>query len=47
MGIDLSGGHTAMDYTEHARTYKGFVKGTVVLIVLVALLLLGMFFFLI
>jgi hypothetical protein len=46
MGLDLTGGHTAMDYAEHARTYKGFVKGTITLIVVVALTLVGMFMFL-
>lgn len=28
MGIDTSKGHPAMDYAEHERTYKGFVKAT-------------------
>lgn len=46
MGLDLTGGHTAMDYAEHARTYKGFIKGTVTLVVVVALILVGMFLFL-
>ena len=40
MAIDPSGGHPAMDYPEHLRTYSGFVKGTVVMIVLVVLTLL-------
>jgi hypothetical protein len=39
MGLDLSGGHSAMDYAEHSRTYKGFVKGTITLIAIVALIL--------
>jgi hypothetical protein len=46
MGLDLTGGHAAMDYAEHARTYKGFIKGTITLIVIVALTLVGMFLFL-
>jgi hypothetical protein len=46
MGLDLTGGHDAMDYAEHARTYKGFVRATIVLIVLIAALLVGMFLFL-
>jgi hypothetical protein len=46
MTIDTKGGHPAMDYPEHVRTYSGFVRGTVVLIVLVALILLGMLIFL-
>jgi hypothetical protein len=40
MAIDPSGGHSAMDYPEHLRTYKGFVRGTAALIVLVAAVLL-------
>jgi hypothetical protein len=47
MGLDLSGGHNAMDYAEHARTYQGFIKGTIALILIVVAVLLGMFFFLI
>ncbi len=47
MGLDLSGGHAAMDYTEHQRTYKGFIKGTIILIALVVAILAGMFFFLV
>jgi hypothetical protein len=46
MSIDTSGGHPAMDYHEHVRTYKGFVRGTVVLTVLVVLILVGMAAFL-
>ena len=26
MAIDPSGGHPAMDYPEHLRTYSGFLK---------------------
>ena len=47
MSIDTSDGHQAMDYPEHVRTFGGFVKGTAILIVLVALILLGMFAFLV
>ena len=47
MSIDTSGGHTAMDYREHVRTYSGFIKGTVALIVLVAAILVGMLVFLV
>lgn len=47
MGLDLSGGHSAMDYVEHKRTYQGFIKGTIFLVVAVVAVLLGMFFFLI
>ena len=47
MSIDTSDGHEAMDYQEHIRTYNGFLKGTVVLVVLVGVLLLGMLIFLV
>jgi hypothetical protein len=40
MSIDTSGGHPAMDYREHLRTYKGFVQGTVVLSLFVIAVLL-------
>jgi hypothetical protein len=39
MAIDTSGGHHAMDI-EHVRTYNGFLRATVVVIVLVAAVLL-------
>ena len=39
MAVDPSGGHSAMDYPEHLRTYSGFLKATVVLIVLVTVIL--------
>jgi hypothetical protein len=47
MSIDTSGGHPAMDYKEHFRTYDGFVKGSVILTVLVVLILFGMLVFLV
>jgi len=40
MAVDPSGGHPAMDYPEHQRTYSGFLRATIVLIVLVAVILL-------
>ena len=40
MAIDPSGGHPAMDYPEHLRTYAGFLKGTTIMIVFVVLLML-------
>jgi aa3 type cytochrome c oxidase subunit IV len=40
MAVDTSGGHPAMDYPEHVRTYSGFLRATTVLIVLVVALLL-------
>ena len=33
MAVDPSSGHSAMDYPEHLRTYSGFLKATVILIV--------------
>lgn len=47
MSIDTTDGHKAMDYREHLRTYNGFIVGTVTLIVLVAVILLGMLIFLV
>jgi len=47
MSIDTSDGHPAMDYKEHMRTYEGFLRGSIVLVVLCALILLGMLFFLV
>ena len=38
--IDPSGGHSAMDYPEHLRTYSGFVRATMTTIGLVAAILL-------
>jgi hypothetical protein len=32
MRIDPSEGHPAMDYAEHQKTYKLFLKGTIYLI---------------
>jgi len=40
MAIDPSGGHSAMDYPEHLRTYSGFVRATVAVVVLVTVVLL-------
>jgi hypothetical protein len=39
MKIDRAEGHPAMDYAEHERTYKLFVKLTVYLIISVAVLM--------
>ena len=47
MSIDTNGGHPAMDYREHTRTYSGFIKGTIALVVFCVLLLSGMAAFLI
>jgi Bacterial aa3 type cytochrome c oxidase subunit IV len=40
MAIDTSGGHPAMDYPEHLRTYSGFLRATIAIIVLMAVVLL-------
>lgn len=47
MSIDTTGGHPEMDYREHVRTYNGFIKGTIVLTVIVILILAGMAAFLV
>ena len=39
MHIDPSKGHPAMDYNEHQRTYSLFLKGTILLVVGVAVLM--------
>jgi hypothetical protein len=38
--IDPSGGHPAMDYPEHLRTYSGFLRATIIMIGLVVAILL-------
>jgi hypothetical protein len=40
MAVDTSGGHRAMDYPEHLRTYYGFLRATVILIAFVVAVLL-------
>jgi hypothetical protein len=40
MAIDPTAEHPAMDYDEHRRTYKGFVRATMIVIALVAVVLL-------
>lgn len=49
MSLDLSGsgGHPAMDYNEHARTYRGFIRFTQIGVVLAVIVLAGMAFFLV
>jgi hypothetical protein len=39
MAIDTNGGHSAMDYPEHLRTYSGFLRATVILVVFVVAVL--------
>jgi Bacterial aa3 type cytochrome c oxidase subunit IV len=40
MAIDPNGGHPAMDYPEHLRTYSGFLRATMILIAFVVVVLL-------
>jgi hypothetical protein len=47
MSVDFKDGHPAMDYREHERTYAGFIRGTIVLSVIVAIILIGMALFLV
>ena len=47
MAIDLSGGNAAMDYPEHAKTYKQFILFTKVMVVFLVLVLAGMAYFLV
>lgn len=47
MGVNTSGGHSAMDYNEHNRTYAGFLRFTKIAIVALVVLLAGMKFFLV
>ena len=42
MSIETKGGHPAMDYPEHTRTYRGFLIATVALIAIATIILLGM-----
>jgi hypothetical protein len=41
------GGHPAMDYAEHNRTYSGFIKGTVGLVLACVMILVAMAAFLV
>lgn len=47
MGVDTSGGHAAMDYAEHNRTYSNFLAWTKVTIAFLVVLLAGMAYFLV
>lgn len=42
MALDTSGGHPAMDYNEHNRTYRGFLAVTKAGIIFCVLLLIFM-----
>jgi hypothetical protein len=47
MAVETSGGHPAMDYAEHLRTYAGFTRAIIIVTGLIALLLIGMAIFLV
>jgi hypothetical protein len=47
MGVDTSGGHPAMDYVEHNRTYANFLAWTKFGIIFLVVLLAGMAYFLV
>jgi hypothetical protein len=47
VAIDLTGGHSAMDYAEHERTYKQFLRFTKISIVFLVVLMGGMAYFLV
>lgn len=46
MEIDTSNGHAEMDYAEHQRTYKGFIKATIICTAGIIALLVAMAIFL-
>ncbi len=47
MGVDTSGGHPAMDYAEHNRTYANFLAWAKTGIIFLVVLLAGMAYFLV
>lgn len=47
MSSNHAGGHPDMDYSEHNRTYQGFITGTKFGIIFLVGLLVGMFVFLV
>lgn len=47
MGVDTSGGHPAMDYAEHNRTYKHFIAWAKIAIISSVIVLAGMAYFLV
>jgi hypothetical protein len=40
MAVDTTGGHPAMDYDEHKRTYSAFLRATMILVGLMVVILL-------
>lgn len=47
MATNDAHGHPAMDYTEHNRTYHGFLKATQIGVASLVVLMLGMYVFLV
>jgi hypothetical protein len=47
MGVDTSGGHPAMDYAEHNRTYASFLAWAKVGVIFMVVLMAGMAYFLV
>lgn len=47
MAIDTTGGHSDMDYEAHRRTYKGFIRATVIVAAHLLVLLAAMAYFLV
>lgn len=47
MAVNTSGGHPAMDYAEHVRTYKSFLGWAKAGVIFLVVLLSGMAFFLV
>jgi hypothetical protein len=46
MSIETAGGHSAMDYAEHNRTYHGFIRASQIFAVHVVIILVLMAIFL-
>ncbi len=46
MSVDMSGSHPDMDVEEHKATYEGFIRVSIILGVVIAVLLAGMAYFL-
>jgi len=46
VSVDTSGGHPDMDYREHTRTYRGFVRGAQIIVAAAVVVLLLMAFLL-
>lgn len=47
MAVNTTGGHPAMDYSEHQRTYANFIGWTKFSIAFLVILLAGMAYFLV